>query len=192
MGGVFAPLVARQTSLKGIIAYGTFGSNLPEHLAKTRRTIAEAYRMAPDETDDYIRDFNECIGYYFIEKMSSTQAAAKNPGCRETLSVFDFRSRAYNDQLYALNFPAVWKPFAGKTLFVWGGSDYVSAQEDHRILTDAVNYYHPGHATLLVVPHASHSMQAAADFREAKDNPGPYNPEVGKQILSWLNKQQSS
>jgi hypothetical protein len=192
MGGVFAPLVAKQTALKGIIAYGTFGSSLLEYLPKTRRTIAEAYQMTPDETDDFIRESNECTAYYFIEKMTTAQVTAKNAGCQEMLSVFDFRSRAYNDQLYALNFPALWKPFTGKALMVWGGSDYISSEEDHRILTNTVNYYHPGHATFLTIDRTTHGMQTASDFREARENPGAYNPEVGRAIAAWISKQQSS
>ncbi|HYG51691.1 MAG TPA: PDZ domain-containing protein, partial [Flavobacteriales bacterium] len=113
MGGVFAPLIAQKTKLKGTISYGTIGSNFIEHLLKTRRTIGEAYGWAPDETDAFIKDFCECVGYYYVSKMTSAEAAAKKADCGQYLSVFDLRSRAYNDELYAFNIPGLWKPFEG-------------------------------------------------------------------------------
>ncbi|HLP10524.1 MAG TPA: PDZ domain-containing protein [Flavobacteriales bacterium] len=186
MGGVFAPLIAQKTRLKGTISYGTIGSNFIEHLLKTRRTIGEAYGWAPDETDAFIKDFCECVGYYFVEKMTSTEAAGKKPDCGEYLSVFDFRSRAYNDELYGFNIPALWKPFEGKALFMWGESDFVSSKEDHEILTGSVNFYHPGNATFISIPAADHGMQVAATFKDARENPGSYNTKVGKEMLNWL------
>jgi uncharacterized protein len=189
MGGVFAPLIAKQTSLKGIIAYGTIGSSFIEYLAKTRRTIAEAYKMPPDETDDLVKDFCECAGYYFVEKMSTAEAAKKKADCKEFLSIFDLRSRAYNDELYSFNIPDLWKSYKGKALLIWGESDYVSSKEDHQIVSDALNYYSPGNSQFVTVKNADHGMQLAQDFSESRTSPGPYNPEVGKVIMDWLRTQ---
>lgn len=186
MGGVFAPLIAKQTTLKGIIAYGTLGSNFIEYLAKTRRTIAEAYKMSPEETDDLIKSSCECSAYYFIEKMTTEEAAKKNADCKEFLSIFDLRSRAYNDELYSFNVPGLWKSYKGKALLIWGESDYISSKEDHQIVSNAVNYYSPGNSQFVTVKNADHGMQLAKDFSEAQKSPGPYNPEVGKVIEDWL------
>lgn len=189
MGGVFAPLVAQQTEVKGIIAYGTIGCSFQEYLAKTRRTIAEAYAMSPEETDELIRDCCACSGYYFVDKMSTEEAAAKNPRCREHLPVFDLRSRAYNDELYSFNIPGLWKGFRGKALMLWGESDFIAAREDHEIVAAAINYYHPGNATFRTVKQAAHGMTTAADFAAARSGDGPYNPQVGQAVLDWLKKQ---
>jgi len=186
MGGVMAPLIAQQTSLKGIIAYGTIGSSFIEYLAKTRRTIGEAYNWDKDETDEYVKDACECAGYYFVEKMTTQQAAAKKEICGEYLSVFDYRSRAYNDQLYALNIPAAWKKFTGKALLLWGERDYIASKEDHEIVTDAVNKAHPGNATFTIVKNSTHALQYAPSFQEARTNPGAYNPNAAQTILDWL------
>ena len=186
MGGVMAPLVAMETAVKGIVAYGTIGSNFIEYLLKTRRTIGEAYNWSMDETDTYVKDACECASYYFINKMTTEEAAKKKAICGEYLSVFDLRSRKYNDELYALNLPALWKPFTGKALLVWGKSDFISALEDHEILAETINKTHSGNATLALVNNADHGMNYAADFSTALNNPGKYNPEVGETILTWL------
>lgn len=188
MGGVFAPLIAQQTAIKGIIAYGTIGCSFIEYLAKTRRTIAQAYEMPPDETDELIKDFCECGSYYFVEKMTTEEAAAKKPACGEYLSIFNLRSRAYNDELYAFNIPSLWKPFKGKVLMLWGESDYISSREDHEIITDAVNFYNPGNAIFSTVKDADHGMNFAKNFQEAQKAPGMYNKVVSSTVIDWLIK----
>lgn len=186
MGGVFAPLVAEKTDVKGIIAYGALGSNFLEYLMKTRKTIAEAYKMNPEESDKLVKDYCECATWYFADKMTTEQAEKKKPGCKELLSIFDLRSREYNDQLYALSLPALWKEYRGKALFLWGSADYISSEDDHKMLAHAVNYYHPGNAQFFVVKNSDHGMMTASSFAESKNNPGVYNSEVDKIILNWL------
>lgn len=187
MGGVFAPLVASQTTIKGIIAYGTIGSNFIEYLNKTRRTIAEAYGWNPVETDDYIKESCECASYYFVDKLTTEQATKKKEVCKEYLPVFDYRSKAYNDELYSFNFPGLWKDFNGKALLLWGKSDYIASKEDHEILTQTVNHYHSGNATFKVMDNCTHGMEYAPSFQEALKNPGSFNRDVVSEILKWLN-----
>jgi pimeloyl-ACP methyl ester carboxylesterase len=189
MGGVMGPIVARQTNIKGIIAYGTIGCSFPEYLPKTRRTIAEAYEMKPEEADEYIKVYSECAGYYFTDKLSTSEAAAKNNDCQEYLSVFDLRSSDYNQQLYALNIPGIWKTFKGKALLIYGESDYVASIEDHKILAQTVNFYHPGNAEFIAIKATSHGMTVAENFKAAlKEENGKFNPEVAEVITNWLRK----
>lgn len=186
MGGVMAPVIAQKSNLKGIIAYGTIGSGFLEYLSKTRRTIAEAEQMDPAVSETFVKEACECSAYYFADGMTIKQAVEKNPVCAEYLSVFELRSQDYNRQLYALNIAGAWKSFTGKALIMWGEGDYISAADDHRIIVDAINQYHPGKASLVKIKNASHSMQQAADFKDAVTDDGSYNPEVGKKIIQWL------
>jgi pimeloyl-ACP methyl ester carboxylesterase len=189
MGGVFAPMVAQQTAISGIIAYGTIGSNFPEYLVKTRRTIGEANNWPPEQTDDYVKSSCECANWYFADKLTTEQASAKKAICKDFLPVFDMRSRSYNDQLYAANIPALWKDYTGRVLLLWGESDFVASRQDHEILAAAINFYHKGHASFVPVKNADHGMQLASSFQAALAGPGPYNKEVGNIIRSWLRTQ---
>jgi pimeloyl-ACP methyl ester carboxylesterase len=186
MGGVFAPLIAKQTSITGIISYGTIGSNFIEYLAKTRRTIAEAYKMDPVETDQLVKDFCECAQYYFVENLTSDAAGLKKQVCKEYMRLFDLRSPEYNRELYSFNIPELWKDYNGKVLMLWGESDYISSREDHQILANTVNYYHPGNGTFIVAQNSDHGMHLAENFQEAVNNNGPYNPQTGNEMLKWL------
>src|SRR5690606_21295240 len=154
-------------------------------------TVGAAYGMSPEETDDLIKHFCACSGYYFVDKLSTAEAAKRNPRCQEYLSVFDSRSRSYHDELYSLNIPGLWKTFSGNTLLLWGESAFIAAREDHQILADAINHYHAGHATFRTIRDAAHDMTVAASFAEARIGIGGYNHEVGLAVLSWLMQQSS-
>lgn len=186
MGGVMAPLVARSAAVKGIVAYGTIGSNFIEYLAKTRRTIAAAYEMPPDETDTYIKDYCECAVWYLADQMTTADAARKNPDCREYLSVFDLRSRSYMNELYRLNIPGSWKHFNGKALMLYGEMDFIASEEDHRVIAKSLDFYRPGHASFRKVENATHGMTRASSYTDARQNDGVYNPAVGAAIIDWL------
>jgi uncharacterized protein len=186
MGGVMGPLVAQRTSIAGIIAYGTIGSNFMEYLVKTRRTIGEAYQWKPEETDAFIKDFCECASYYFINRMSTEEATKKKADCREYVGVFDLRSRKYNDELYGFNIPELWKTFDGKALLMWGAADYIASKEDHQIIANTVNYYHPGNAVFEVAENCTHGITYAASFSEATKNGGAYNKLVAEKVIAWL------
>jgi pimeloyl-ACP methyl ester carboxylesterase len=107
------------------------------------------------------------------------------------LSIFDLRAPSYNHELYELNIPALWKTYDGKSLLLWGESDYISSRDDHEMVAAAVNHYHEGNAQFLTVKNAEHGMRIAHSFVEARNNPGPYNTDFGKIVLNWLQHQQS-
>lgn len=186
MGGVFAPLVAQRTPVQRIIAYGTIGSNFMEYLLKTRRTIGEAYGWEPERTDIFIKDYCECATWYFADGMSTEAVEAKKPGCGELVGIFDSRSRKYNDELYALNIPAAWRGYRGRTLLLWGEADYIAARHDHEILRDILQQQRPGSVNFQVVPDADHGMHQADDPQAAVAGSGPYQPGVGRIITDWL------
>ena len=188
MGGLFAPLVAQRTTVQRIIAYGTIGSPFMEYLLKTRRTIGEAYGWEPERIDSFIQDYAECAAWYFAEKLTTAQAAAKKPACAEYVGIFDVRARMYNDELYAVNIPAAWKDYSGHTLLLWGEADYIAAKHDHEVLRDLIAARHPGSVSFQVVPDADHGMHQADNFQAAVAGSGPYQPGVGQVIADWLQR----
>ena len=189
MGGVFAPIIASKTRITGIIAYGAIGSNMLEYLVKTRKTIAASLELSPSASDNLVKLFTECAVYYFSDGMTSDEAEQKKPGCKNFISIFDHRSRRYNDELYVLNIPALWSSYDGNALLLWGASDFLSSEDDHRMAADALNRSHPGRATFITIPKADHPMLTAADFVASQRNPGGYNEAVGSTIIKWLKGQ---
>lgn len=186
MGGLFAPLVAQRTPVQRIIAYGTIGSNFPEYLVKTRRTIGEAYGWDAPRTDAYIKNFCHCAVWYFADHMTTAEATAKDSACADHLSVFDLRSRTYNDELYAVNVPQVWETYTGKTLLLWGEADFIASRHDHELLYRQLEARHPGLARFRVVQDADHGMDQADDFQAAVVGSAPYQANVAREVLAWM------
>ena len=189
MGGVMAPLVAKEHSVKGIVAYGTIGVNFMEYFANSRRTIAASYEMTPAETDDYIKEQCDCAAMLLSAKLSRANAVKLNPECGNVYDALLLRSEGFWRQLYAMNIPANWQQFKGKALAVWGETDFISTRAEHQYIAETVNRYHPGNGTFLEIPNSNHGMHVASTFQVARTNPGGFNPEVADLVRNWLKQQ---
>lgn len=186
MGGVMAPLVAKSANIKGIAVYGTMGVNFMEYWMNTRKTIAKAYKLNAIETDDYMKEQCECASMLLAAKMKKEEILKINKECEDALNVLLLRDYEYWYQLYNVNTPKSWSEYAGKVLAMWGNVDFITSKEEHLKVTEVVNTFHPGNGTYAEVNEAGHAFQTAESYAEAKNDPGPYNREVGKVLVNWL------
>jgi pimeloyl-ACP methyl ester carboxylesterase len=190
MGGVFAPLLAKEIPVKGIIAFGTLGVNFMEYFTNSRRTIAQANAMPPGEADDYVRTNCDCAYRYVTEGLPAEEVARKYPACADLAR--DLEATRRHDfwlQLNKLNIPALWAAYDGQVLAAWGKADYISTRAEHELITGFVNQAHPGNGTFLEVPDSDHGMHMAADFQEAVNKQQViYNPVVSRMFGEWLDK----
>ena len=188
MGGVMAPLVAKRSNVKGIIAYGTIGTNFMEYFINSRRNITEAQDMNPVEADNYIKQQNECMSLLIAHRMKKEEALKYNENCGQLYDDITMRSFQFWYDLYDLNIPEIYKNYKGKVLAVWGESDFVSTRQEHEKIIDAVNYYNKGNGKLITIPDASHGMEVAVSFKDAADaDKRPLNPRITTEIINWLN-----
>lgn len=186
MGGVFAPMLARDAPVRGIVAYGTMGEKFMDYFANSRRTIAEALEMSPTETEEYVRQNCDCFRPYFEKGTSFADIIAANPACREMLGDLG-RSTAFWQQLYRLDIPALWSDYSGKALAAWGKADYISVRAEHQHIADLVNRAHPGNGTFLELENCDHGMHTVASMQlAAQGQASGYNPVVSEAIGKWL------
>lgn len=186
MGGVFAPIIARDAPVRGIIAYGTIGSNFMEYFVSTRRTIAEAYNMSPAETDNYVKLNCECFLPYFSDGVPLEQITALKPQCRDIVSDLG-RDNPFWQQLYSTNLPALWSEYAGSVLAIWGKADFISARTEHKLIADIVNQSHPGNGRFVELDNCDHGMHIASSFQQVvRERPADFNPVVLQTIRTWL------
>lgn len=186
MGGVFAPLLARDVPLRGIVAYGTMGEKFMDYFANSRRTIAIANNMSLVETEEYVSLNCECFKPHFENGTSYADIIATRPECRDILGDLG-RTTAFWQQLYRLDIPALWSGYRGKALAVWGKADYISVREEHRHIADLVNKAHPGNGAFLELDGCDHGMHTAASMQlAAQGQAAGYNPTVSEAIGKWL------
>ncbi len=188
MGGVFAPIIAQDAPVRGIIAYGTIGVNFMEYFVNSRRTIAEAYEMSPAEADDYVKLNCECFLPYFTDGLPLEQIVALKPQCRNIVGDMG-RDNPYWQQLYRTNLPALWSDYSGHLLAIWGKSDYVSTRGEHQLIANIVNSKHPDKGQFVELENCDHGMHIASSFQQSlRQQPSDFNPLVLQTIRSWLLK----
>jgi pimeloyl-ACP methyl ester carboxylesterase len=186
MGGVFAPLLARDAPVRGIIAYGTIGEKFMDYFANSRRTIAQANNMSPTETEEYVRLNCDCYRPYFEKGASFADIIAAHPDCRDILGDLG-RTTAFWQQLFRLDIPALWSAYSGKALAAWGKADYISVREEHQHIADLVNRAHPGNGAFLELDGCDHGMHTVASMQlAAQGQASGYNPAVSEAIGKWL------
>ncbi|MCC6280626.1 MAG: alpha/beta fold hydrolase [Saprospiraceae bacterium] len=186
MGGVFAPIIAQDAPVRGIIAYGTIGSNFMEYFVNSRRTIAQAYGMSPAETDNYVKLHCECLLPYIADGLPMEQIAALKPQCANIVGSMG-RDNPFWQQLYGVNLPALWSDYSGQVLAIWGKSDYVSTRSEHQWIADVVNRAHPGKGSFVELDQCDHGMHIATSFQQAAQGQTTgFNPLVLQTIREWL------
>lgn len=141
--------------------------------------------------------------YLFEERLSPQEVMAQYPELTrrilqistenkksEVEHLFADRNYRFYQQLQHLNLSQSWARVEGRVLVVWGKGDYVSSPEDHILIQQMVNQYHPGQADLVEV-EADHWFEVASDLQSAFDartnnEPLPINLALFKGFTEWI------
>ncbi|MEL7531156.1 MAG: alpha/beta fold hydrolase [Bacteroidota bacterium] len=206
MGGVWAPWMASQEPVKGLIAYGTISRPFNEYLLENfrRQAILAGTDFAEIETN--MKSDARLYHYMFEEGLTPSQTieqypelAARiqqisaDPDGEAAVHLFANRSYQFHQQLQQLNVSQAWSKVDAKVLAVWGQGDYVSNQADHTLIRDIVNYYHPGQAEYAEID-ANHWFEQTPDMQTAyaarqSNQAMTINQEVFALFIDWINKQ---
>ena len=58
------------------------------------------------------------------------------------------------------------------------------------MLRDVINSFHPGHATLAMIPAMDHFLTQAPSMKKSMEEPsGVFEPKVLQAVQDWLTKQ---
>lgn len=186
MGGVIGPLIAAKLPVKGIIAYGTAGKNWFEYeLENTRRQrILEGYPA--DSLDLWMRNEYKRLYGLFVEKRLPDDIMSEHP--ETTPNFFNYPMRIeYFQQVADIDIGELWMRTTSKVLVMHGSSDFVSSADEHALIADVVNRYHPGNATYTEIPDADHWEIFAESEEQSMAGTGRnVNPGAVQFALSWL------
>src|SRR5262249_15084774 len=124
-------------------------------LINTRRQIELGGTSAGD-TDAAMIAKAECLSRALLAQEPVQQLFEARPECRDLVSLP--ASQAYMAQLTQRNVGADWSNLSAPALIIYGNSDFVSDEADHRRLADIVNAAHPGNATLAIIEDMDHYL----------------------------------
>jgi hypothetical protein len=93
-------------------------------------------------------------------------------------------------QWAALDLSAQWKQVDVPVLIVQGEQDFVATVADAPLLRDIVESFHPGRATLAMIPDMDHYLTRAGSMKASMaGSSGVFDEHVLQAIGSWLTMQ---
>ena len=190
IGGVEAPLIAQQEPVRGIAVVNTVAKPFIEYLLETRRRQSTLKGLAFDDIDRRQRLDEACNHALLLERQTPDALLRARPECAELV---EFPAPyTYMQQWAALDLSAEWKRVDAPVLIVQGESDFVATVADAPLLRDIVESFHPGRATLALIPGMDHYLTRAESMKQSIDRApgaGDFEPGVLETIRGWLTAQ---
>jgi pimeloyl-ACP methyl ester carboxylesterase len=188
IGGVHAPLIAQQEPVRGVVVINTLAKPFIEYLLETRRRQGRLAGLGFDEIDRRQRLGEWCNHAMLVEGRQPKDILAARPECAESLKYV--APYTYMQQWAALDLSAEWKRVDVPVLVVQGETDYVATVADAPLLRDIIESFHPGKATLEMIPHMDHFLSKAASMKASMEAPSEeFEPKVLQAVESWLVRQ---
>lgn len=197
MGGVMGPIVVGENPVKGLIVYGTVFKTWTEYeLENVRRQMALAGADSID-IDNYLRQHARYLNALIAEKKDPKAIATAYPDLAPLLREASpdgvhiyTRHYSFFQHLGNLNMPEQWRKVDTNVLALWGKSEYVSTEADHRMIADYVNQHHAGKGTFLALDRMDHSFQETDGPEDAHQSAGQTktNPRIKAVLKEWLDR----
>src|ERR1700674_4901153 len=165
IGGVEAPLVAQQASVKGIVVINTVARSFLDYLQDIRRTQRALRKTPYDVLESNLRINARCNYELFVEHKPVETLLDNEPACGEWVRYP--APRAFMQQWAELNPAAQWKDVSVPVLILHGEYDFIASAIDGAYLPDTVESFHAGMATHLSVPKMDHYMAHVTSWSES-------------------------
>lgn len=190
IGSVIAPRLALQNRIAGVIVAEAVGRDWPEYELRNTRRQLELGATPPADVDENLLQKSICMQRLLIEKQPEAQIERTMPECKVPNGVYPVTA-AYVQEVAQLNIIQPWTRIDRPVLVIYGASDFVTEEADHRRITDVVNNAHAGNATLKIIDGMDHHLGVAASPKLAYDNaqsgkPEPYDTDLSQTIITWL------
>jgi pimeloyl-ACP methyl ester carboxylesterase len=188
IGGVEAPIIAQQEPVHGLVVVNTVAKPFIEYLLETRRRQNGLKGMPFDELDHHQRLGELCNHALLIDNDKPGALLASHPECKDFIEYP--APYTFMQQWAALDLSAQWKQVDVPVLIVQGEQDFVATVADAPLLRDIVESFHPGRATLAMIPDMDHYLTRAGSMKASMaGSSGVFDEHVLQAIGSWLTMQ---
>jgi hypothetical protein len=168
MGGVIAPVIAEKYNPKGVMVYGTVFRPWFEFMLGLIRKQNIMTGADYVENEKLTRQMQTLFYEFFVLKKSPaeisqnpalTALAAKELDYKPNSNLMWGRHYKFWQQLDELNMAQSWSKTRSNVLAIWGGADWISfEEEEHTVIADLVNKYHPGKGTYYKLNNTNHGF----------------------------------
>jgi pimeloyl-ACP methyl ester carboxylesterase len=199
MGGVWGPILAQERPVRGIAVYGTVVKTWMEYSLENGRRQESLSGKPPAQIDLAMRREAAASHYLYTEKMTPAQMLAAHPELREWANESLVQDTYYSglhyrflQQLSDRNLAAVWTAITGPVLAVWGKGDFLSSEEDHRLIAQIASARPGGGGEFIALEDSDHGFFKAGTLEESFAGWGNWGRErnwaIVRILREWTNK----
>ncbi len=198
IGGTYAPLIAADQSVAGVMIWGAGATTWAERMMKFERNALELRGTAPEQLAREMTLRFQFLDRYLIGARTPAQIAAADAPVGAVWSRIVGttadgqygRPFAFHQQAQRADWAAAWSKVRSPVLAIYGEYDWFESREATALITRIVNAKTPGRGTYAEVPRMNHHFAEFATAEAAfAEKEGRVNPEPAVKImLAWLEK----
>ena len=210
LGGIVAPLLAKEFNPKGVVVYGTGVKPWSDYLIEAIKVQSLLYGSDLANLQDTIEMMKPALYDLFYNNKNINeiiQDPIKLWALREALGYDTIskmaiagRSIQYHVELSKVNQAKAWKETKSDVLTMYGECDIAALYpDDHIAIVNYVNSINPGKGTYTFIPKTNHTIQEVGtmqEFIKMQENPNAYekyaaehfNWKVLDIITDWVKK----
>ena len=196
MGSNFAPLIAADQNLAGVVVWGGGATTWYERMLRFERNALELGDADPASLAAEMSARAAYFTGYLLQGRSPAAIASRGPELGNVWSrivgtsgdTHYGRPVEFHQQAQRQNWAGAWARVRSPVLVLYGEFDWYESRDAAALIADIVNRKHPGAATLRVVPGLDHHFMRYATRRDAfKESGGIVAADpVVEAILAWL------
>ena len=183
LGGMLAPLLARQQPVSGIAVFGTTAQRLQQSLVDAARRRAMLRGLEGAKLSAFLEPLAELIELVIVEGLTPREARELRTDLRGVGTewyiddrVFD-RSARFYQQLQTYDLEAVWKSVEPPVLALHGSADWVTTPQDAQQIASVVGQ----RGTYQELPGVDHYLRSVVE-----GEPGDASPDLSNTVTSWF------
>lgn len=198
IGGTYAPLLAANQSVAGVMIWGAGTTTWAERMLKFERNALELKGTPPDQLAREMTLRLQFVERYLVRGQTPAQITAADanvgavwPRIVGTSADGHYgRPFAFHQQAQKADWAAAWSKVNAPVLAMFGEYDWFESRDATSLIARIANARAPGSGTFVEIPRMNHHFaqypNATAAFTE-KD--GQVNPEPAVSVmLDWLRK----
>ena len=207
MGGVVAPILAKEFQPKGVMTYGTLVHSWFEYMQELTRVQGEMFHTPYAEVENDIRTITPFWYEYFVLGKTNTELL-ENPkhekmltdeGTIEAFKAGVFMDRHYTfwQELQQVSLVNTWLDVKSNVLALYGEFDIQALNPNHiKTIAAIVNTNNPGKAQWKIIKKADHAFVQFDSMDENVNtlNSGAYfqammkryHPGIAKTTIEWM------
>lgn len=198
IGGTYAPLLAADQDLAGVMVWGAGATTWMERMLKFERNALELGGTHPARLAQEMSARIRFLERYLIEGRTPAQIAASDPALGPVWSRIVGTSAdgqygrpfSFHRQAQKADWAAAWSRVRAPVLALYGQYDWFESHDAASLIARIVNAKSPGRGTFVEVPGMNHHFEvypsAEAAFKEER---GQVNPDPAVDVmLDWLQR----